>query len=199
MTATQTLIEAAADHLSELVVRIARRAYALIAADDTLTPRQNRASNHILRIIELCALLVFRAATNPGYQPPTKIPKQNKDQAGAAALARSPPPRQPPQRRPERTDRADALPRGSNRSTMALVAEINLQFRLATKAVGEPFTAELEHLCRQAIEAATHLQNITAPTPQTSPAQPPTANQPLSIHPQPPTPPKPAPTTTLEL
>ena len=210
MIATPTLLEIAARHLAALLDRIVGRATNLITAAATLTPGHVRATNHIARVIELCALLIVRLATNPGYQeplPPEDDEENDEEDDGeddgeddedqpSPDSADHPDAPEAPERpeKPERPDRQDTPPPGAKLSTLALVAEIQRQLQLAAIAIGQPLPAELETLCREAIAAAMKLENAnlmnlvaefrstTHPNDQTRPE-----------------PPAPGPTKTLEL
>ena len=210
MNETLTLLKIAARHLAECLIRIADGAGALITTAHTFTPRHVRATTHIARILELCALLSFRLATNPGYLPPlppegdddedededdapdASDAPENQDAANAADTPEQP---EKPER-PEALDRLDSPPPGARRSTGALVREIQLELERAAIALGHPLPKELQDLCNQAICAAMQLEHISlmALMDELDPAPTPTTNPPT--YPQPPAP---KPTTTLEL
>ena len=208
MTATPPLLEIAARHLARLLYRIAGSTGALITAAATLTPGHIRATTHIARILELCALLAARLAKNPGYLPPlppeADEDEEDEDQDQGTDAADTPEnqdspdaPEQPEKpERPESLDRPDSPPPGARRSTTALVREIELELQRAAAALGQPLSTELQDLCDQAIRAAMHLEHASLMTLMDEPDPTPTPTQ----NPHPPTQsPTPKPTTTLEL
>ena len=213
MIATADLLSAAARHLVGILAQIATAATNLITHAPTLSRGHIRAANNVGRLIELCCLLIARCADNPGYQPPTTAkPLQNSNQSTPSTKAnaghpnapgKTPDAPKPPQLLESllRPERPDAPVPGSHLSTPALVAAINRQLRLAAKAIGTKLPAELESLCREAIEAATQLENIGRNNPEAEP--PPGQNPPINPESPPPPAPKPKPqfepATTLEL
>ena len=211
MTQTPNLLEIAAQHLAALLQRIAGSATKLITTAATLSPGHLRASCHVARVIELCALLIVRLATNPAYQAP--LPPEpdeddfseldehpadeDKDAPDPESADRPEPPELPESpERPERPDRLDTPPPGAKLSTLALVAEIRRQLQLAATALGHPLPTELDTLCREAIAAAMHLEHTNLMNLVTRHRRA-TPNTPAQNHPTEPPAPKPA--TTLEL